>query len=120
MIIVRVYKNHSIFDLGGKYVSNHGSYKAGQVIPHDALIDYTCTEDEKDEKGPRHLQCKLGRVIPNLPTCGEDEEHGAIKLLATGSGFDGSKASIPYASSPFIVKDGDLNKKQIPDERHTM
>ena len=66
------------------------------------------------------MQCKLGRVIPNLPTCSEEEEEDPIKLLATGSGFDGSKASIPYASSPFIIKDGDIQKKQIPDERHTM
>ena len=106
--------------IGGRYVSNHGSYRAGQVIPHDALIDYTCSDDEDGQKSPRHLQCKLGRVIPNLPTCSEEEEQNPIKLLATGSGFDGSKASIPYASSPFIVKDGDLQKKQIPDDRHTM
>ena len=103
-------------DLGGKYVSNHGSYRAGQVIPHDALIDYTCIDDDS----PRHLQCKLGRVIPNLPTCNEEEEHDDIKLLATGSGFDGSKASIPYASSPFIIKDGDLQRQQTLDDRHTM
>ena len=104
--------------LGGKYVSTHGSYKEGQVIPHDALIDYTCQGEEEE---PRHLQCKLGRVIPSLPVCDDDDQADkGIKLLATGSGFDGSKASMPIASSPFIVKDGDFKRKQKMDERHTM
>ena len=59
-------------------------------------------------------------MIPNLPACFDDQDDNDLKLLATGSGFDGSKASYPYAASPFIVKDGDLQNNQEPDDRHTM
>ena len=101
-------------------MSKHGHYREGQVIPHDALLDYTCTNDEGVEEEPRHLQCKLGRVIPNLPSCNVEEGNIDIQLLATGSGFDGSQASIPYAASPFLVKDGDFQKKIEANKEHTM
>lgn len=101
-------------------MSNYGNYKSGQVIPHDALIDYTCNDnDKKENENPRHLQCKLGRIIPRLPACEDFNSDNDLKLLASGSGFDGSKASIPLSASPFIVKNGDLRNKEI-DDRHTM
>ena len=117
--------------LGGKYVSRHGNYGAGQVIPHDALVDYTCP---KDEDKPRHLQCKLGHLIPFIPSCQPADEAsedtidfgevmnggGDVKLLASGSGFDGSRATLPFSTSPFIVEDGDLMNPPETDDRHTM
>ena len=118
---------------GGKYVSKHGNYVAGQVIPHDALVDYTCPVFEEEK--PRHLQCKLGHLIPFIPSCqpadGAGERTpdfgdsmsgggGSVKLLASGSGFDGSRATLPYSTSSFIVEDGDLMKPPERDDRHTM
>ena len=54
---------------GGKYMGKGGDYEEGQVIPHDALIHFTCPgQDPYPDRPP--LQCKLGHLIPTTPHCG--------------------------------------------------
>ena len=83
---------------GGQYRANGITYTEGQVILHNALINYTCPGEEPEPKRPP-LQCKLGHLIPTVPHCG---------VL----GHDDWLAKLDISASQHIVKNGDLNLKQ--------
>ena len=49
---------------------NGGNYRAGQVIPHDALLNYHCLGEADRDPNKPPLQCKLGHLVPSSPHCG--------------------------------------------------
>ena len=51
-------------------LGNGGNYRAGQVIPHDALLNYQCPGEAKRDPNKPPLQCKLGHLVPSNPHCG--------------------------------------------------
>ena len=52
------------------FLGNGGNFRAGQVIPHDVLLNYQCPgEAERDPTKPP-IQCKLGHLVPSNPHCG--------------------------------------------------
>ena len=79
---------------GGKYRGKGANYQPGQVIPHDALIDYDCPGDLRDPTSPP-LQCKLGHLVPANPHCGV-LGHGASRTL-------------DISASSHLFLNGDLN-----------
>lgn len=86
-------------------IGNGGNYRAGQVIPHDALLNYQCPgEAERDPQKPP-LQCKLGRLIPANPHCG---------VLGHGANKDWL-GNLHISASSHIVKNGnmDLEKAEL-------
>ena len=65
------------------------SFKTGQVIPHNALINYTCSDDKSKASvntvpSDFRLQCKLGRLVPHQPHCGSGLD--PKKAIAAGFG----------------------------------
>jgi hypothetical protein len=100
-----------------------------QVIPHNALINYTCSEERKDvvlSPNDFRLQCKLGRLVPHQPHCGSDLD--TKKAIAAGFGnwlglgsldysaryldpgvWCGSQFDLPLYCSSHIFKNGDMD-----------
>ena len=42
-------------------------FQAGQYIPHESVIEYSC------ETGVREVQCLLGRLSPGHPSCSSSD-----------------------------------------------
>ena len=85
---------------GGRYrgIKKGADYQAGQVIPHDALIDFECPGDLRDPNSPP-LQCKLGHLIPANPHCG---------VLGHGAASDWL-GNLEVSASSHVVFNGDLD-----------
>ena len=107
---------------GGRYRqqgSRKGAnYQAGQVIPHDALIDFECPGEVQRDPHRPPLQCKLGHLIPANPHCG---------VLGHGAASDwGGNLEVSASSHVVFNGDLDLNSAQLdlePEEQrlsHTL
>ena len=51
---------------GGRFIGNGGNYATGQLIPHNAVIDFECP-DLKSPSGS--LRCDRGKLAPAEPEC---------------------------------------------------
>ena len=95
----------------GKYIGSGGSYRPGQVIPHNALINYTCSDDKS--KGSVNtvpndfrLQCKLGKLVPHQPHCGAGLD--PKKAIAAGFGNWFGLGTLDY-SARYVIYSIKLN-----------
>eukprot|EP00095_Tigriopus_kingsejongensis_P012469 maker-scaffold323_size206388-snap-gene-0.11 protein:Tk12469 transcript:maker-scaffold323_size206388-snap-gene-0.11-mRNA-1 annotation:"von willebrand factor type egf and pentraxin domain-containing protein 1" len=101
---------------GGRYVGNGGNYRPGQLIPHNALIEFECDE-VKNVMQP--LECKRGALIPEPPECFIANQPRDIRKKSTLVGVSDWLASLAISSSLHLVENGDiqtvLNKAQNAD-----
>ena len=76
------------------------NYRAGQVIPHNALLNYQCPGEPDDVPDPNKppLQCKLGHLVPSTPHCGV-LGHGTADWLG----------NLNISASSHVVKNGNLD-----------
>jgi len=73
-----------------------------KVIPHNALINYTCAEERKDvSPNDFRLQCKLGRLVPHQPHCGSGLD--TKKAIAAGFGNWLGLGSLDYSARSVLI-----------------
>lgn len=98
---------------GGRYIGNGGNYRPGQLIPHNALIEFECDE-VKNVIQP--LQCNRGKLTPEPPECFVADKAKDVQKKATLIGVNDWLSSLAISASSHLVKNGDI--QDVLDKAH--